>query len=192
MLSELLAQRLPSADTVSEVYHYDWRHANTALALALGFLWQNGCLQQIAAKGVSIMSERHRDSAARLCSLSLADFVERYCGVGIEELQPWQLELIAGARDFKPTTAGVSRTTQKRERAALLSFFRESLGLFVCCRCGASFQSLPPPADTRPDDPNPMCTACLERALDEVEPEPISDEEIDSIVARVTGRTKEV
>jgi hypothetical protein len=61
---------------------------------------------------------------------------------------------------------------------------------FLCCRCGESFQSLPPPADTRPDEPNPMCIDCIERALDEVEPEPISQEEIDSIVARVTGRDR--
>jgi len=31
-------------------------------------LSENGCLQQIAANGVSIMSERDRDSTARLCS----------------------------------------------------------------------------------------------------------------------------
>jgi hypothetical protein len=36
-------------------YHQHWRHANTALALALalGFPWQNGCLQQIAANRFS-------------------------------------------------------------------------------------------------------------------------------------------
>jgi hypothetical protein len=31
-----------------------WRHATTALALALGFLLPNGCLQQIAANRFSI------------------------------------------------------------------------------------------------------------------------------------------
>jgi hypothetical protein len=57
--------------------------------------------------------------------------------------------------------------------------------LFRCCQCGESFQSLPPPADTRPDAPNPMCNDCLERELDEVEPVPMSREEINSIVRRV-------
>jgi hypothetical protein len=42
-------------------------HATAALALALGFLWQNGCLQQIAAKGLCYEKRRRRDSAARLC-----------------------------------------------------------------------------------------------------------------------------
>jgi hypothetical protein len=32
--------------------HHHWRHANTALAL--GFLCQNGCLQQIAANRLTI------------------------------------------------------------------------------------------------------------------------------------------
>jgi hypothetical protein len=40
------------------------------MALALGFLLPNGCLQQIAAKRFSMSNERHRDSAARLCSPS--------------------------------------------------------------------------------------------------------------------------
>jgi hypothetical protein len=35
-------------------YQHDWRQANTALALALGFLLPNGCLQQIAANRFSI------------------------------------------------------------------------------------------------------------------------------------------
>jgi len=33
--------------------HHDWRNANTAPALALGFLLPNGCLQQIAANRFS-------------------------------------------------------------------------------------------------------------------------------------------
>jgi hypothetical protein len=37
----------------SSRYQQHWRHAKPALALALGFPWQNGCLQQIAANRFS-------------------------------------------------------------------------------------------------------------------------------------------
>lgn len=53
---------------------------------------------------------------------------------------------------------------------------------FQCCRCGQSFESLPPPAETRPDDPDPTCLDCIEEMVDEIEPEPLTDEEIRRIL----------
>jgi hypothetical protein len=49
------AGRLICIRTARLTHHcdHDWSHANIALALALGFLCQNGCLQQIAANRFS-------------------------------------------------------------------------------------------------------------------------------------------
>jgi hypothetical protein len=49
------AWRLSFIQDTSRIHRcdHDWRDANTALALALGFLLPNGCLQQIAANRFS-------------------------------------------------------------------------------------------------------------------------------------------
>jgi len=59
---------------------------------------------------------------------------------------------------------------------------------FICCYCGELFTSLNPPAETRADDPQPQCNACIEEMLDAVDAEPLDDETIERIVAKVLDR----
>jgi hypothetical protein len=59
---------------------------------------------------------------------------------------------------------------------------------FRCTTCGAYFQSFPPPAETRRDDPSPTCSNCLDKMLQGIDAEPLSEDTIARIVSRVTQR----
>lgn len=63
---------------------------------------------------------------------------------------------------------------------------------FTCCCCGELFVSMNPPAETRDetrdDDPHPTCGLCLEKMLDDVDVEPLDDETIERIVAKVLSQ----
>lgn len=56
---------------------------------------------------------------------------------------------------------------------------------YTCCDCGQKFDSLPPPAETRPDDPEPRCMPCLDKLLDAVEKVPLTDEQIKRIMQKI-------
>ena len=56
---------------------------------------------------------------------------------------------------------------------------------FICIDCGKPFESLPPPADTRRDDPEPKCDNCIERMLDGIEAEPLTESHVQRIMRKV-------
>jgi len=68
--------------------------------------------------------------------------------------------------------------------------FSENDRLFTCSDCGGEFLSLAPPAETRENDPNPQCSTCIEKGLDAMDAEPLSEEEIDRIMSKVVLDTE--
>ena len=54
---------------------------------------------------------------------------------------------------------------------------------FICSYCGELFTSMNPPAETRESDPQPQCDACM--LLDDIDAEPLDDETIELIIAKV-------
>lgn len=61
---------------------------------------------------------------------------------------------------------------------------------FICVDCGKVFESLAPPAETREDDPEPTCCRCIEKLLDSIEAEPLDNDTIERIVAKVISEAK--
>ena len=57
---------------------------------------------------------------------------------------------------------------------------------FTCVDCGNRFESLPFPAETRPDDAEPRCCDCIDRMLDAIDADPLDKETIERIVRTVT------
>lgn len=56
---------------------------------------------------------------------------------------------------------------------------------FTCVDCGKQFTSLAPPAETRKDDPEPLCCPCIEKQMDEIDVEPLTEETIERIISVV-------
>ncbi len=61
---------------------------------------------------------------------------------------------------------------------------------FICVDCGKSFESMAFPAETRENDPAPQCSACIDKELDELDAEPLDDDTVRRIMARVVLDTE--
>lgn len=59
--------------------------------------------------------------------------------------------------------------------------------VFACCDCGKQFDTLPPPADTSPDDPAPRCSDCIEAMLDGIDAPPLTEAQVERIMSKVNA-----
>ncbi len=59
---------------------------------------------------------------------------------------------------------------------------------FICVDCGKLFASLAPPAETCEDDPQPQCSTCIEKDLENYDEGPLDDETVERIIAEVLKR----
>jgi len=57
--------------------------------------------------------------------------------------------------------------------------------MFTCVDCGQSFIGMNPPGETRDDDPEPWCCSCIEKMLNKFDAEPLDDDTIERILAKV-------
>ena len=57
--------------------------------------------------------------------------------------------------------------------------------VFSCCECGEKFDTLSPPAETRPDDPSPTCGRCIEKMLNIADVTPLNELEVARILRDV-------